>query len=137
MDTASPAFGGLVNYVHLVAEGMDDVDEVDVDVDGELATVVVLVSSRVPTLVDRPLLLTWDEVAGWALRVETSGMGDTTSLAYLGGDILPDPQTVQAFLRDALAGRSPGTFSAPAFRLPNAHDDLETRLTGFLGRARD
>lgn len=137
MDTASPAVGGLVNYVRRVAEDMaDEVDEVDVDVDGGLATVIVLVKSRVPTLADSPLLLTWDEVAGWALRVETSSMGHTTPLAYLGEDILPDPQTVQAFLRDAVHGRNPGTLTATAFRLPNAGDDLETRLAQFLDHER-
>ncbi|SFT09463.1 hypothetical protein SAMN05660874_05661 [Saccharopolyspora flava] len=114
----------------------DEVDEVDVDVDGGLATVIVLVKSRVPTLADSPLLLTWDEVAGWALRVETSSMGHTTPLAYLGEDILPDPQTVQAFLRDAVHGRNPGTLTATAFRLPNAGDDLETRLAQFLDHER-
>ncbi|MEV4732396.1 DUF6292 family protein [Saccharopolyspora sp. NPDC049426] len=138
MDTASPAVGGLVNYVRCVAEDLaDEIDEIDVDVDGGLATVLILMNTRVPTLMDSPLLLTWDEVSGWALRVETDGTGDTTPLEFLGEEILPNPQVVQAFLRDAIRGRSPGTLTAPTFRLPNASDDLEMRLVRFLDHGKE
>ncbi|MGW1681108.1 DUF6292 family protein [Saccharopolyspora sp. NPDC002376] len=132
MDTRSPAASGLVDYIRSVADVLgDDVAEVDVDFDDGLATAIILVCSRVPTLLDYPLLLTWDEVSGWALRVETDGTGDTTALQFLGGDILPHPSAVRKFLGDAVRGRSPGLVLPPAFRMPNAGDELEHRLAHF------
>ncbi|MDA3645715.1 DUF6292 family protein [Saccharopolyspora indica] len=134
MDTRSPAASGLVDYIRSVADALgDDVTEVDVDFDDGLATAIILVRSHVPTLLELPLLLTWDEVSGWALRVETDGTGDTTALEFLGGDILPHPQVVREFLGDAVCGRSPGLVLPPAFRTPNAGDELEHRLAQFRG----
>ncbi|GAA0530976.1 hypothetical protein GCM10011581_28220 [Saccharopolyspora subtropica] len=131
MDTTGQAVGGLVKYVRAVADDLgDEVSEVDVDVGG-LATAIILVRSHVPTLVEFPLLLTWDEVSGWALRIETDGRGDTTPVVFMGGDILPEPESVQRFLRAATTGEHPGTPLPPAFRLPNAPDDLERRLAHF------
>lgn len=132
MDTRSPAASGLVDYIRSVADALgDDVTEVDVDFDDGLATAIILVRSHVPTLLEFPLLLTWDEVSGWALRVETDGTGDTTALEFLGGDILPGPQVVREFLGEAVCGRSPGLVLPPAFRTPNAGDELEHRLAQF------
>lgn len=128
MDMTTSAVSGLVNYVRSVTAGIEEeVGAIDLEVD-ELATVIILVNSRVPTLVELPLLLTWDEVSGWALRVGTDDDGDTTPLAYLGEDVLPPPRTVQEFLRDAVRGESPGRVMSPAFRAPNAPDGLEQRL---------
>ncbi|WP_223838475.1 DUF6292 family protein [Saccharopolyspora pogona] len=132
MDMTSPAAGGLINYVRTVAGDLgDDVYEVDVDLESGLATAIILVHSKVPTLVDFPLLLTWDEVSGWALRVETDGRGDTTAIEFMGEDILPDPGLVRHFLREAISGRNPGMVQPPSFRMPNAGDDLEDRLARF------
>ncbi|MFB9568788.1 DUF6292 family protein [Saccharopolyspora hordei] len=130
----SRAVGGLVNYVRSVSGGLgSEVCDIDVDVDSGLATVLVEVRSRVPALPEYPLLLTWDEVSGWALRVLTDDAGETVSLEFLGESILPAPETVQEFLLDAIRGRSPGTLAPPAFRLPNADDGLENRLARFDG----
>ncbi|RKT89135.1 hypothetical protein SAMN05421805_12812 [Saccharopolyspora antimicrobica] len=132
METTSRAVGGLVNYVRSVAGDLgDEIAEIDVDVDGGLATVIIQLHSHVPTLIGFPLLLTWDEVSGWALRVEAGGAGRTVSLEFLGENILPPPEAVREFLRDAIRGRNPGTPVAPAFRLPNSDDGLESRLARF------
>jgi hypothetical protein len=132
MDMTSPAAGGLINYVRTVAGDLgDDVYEVDVDLESGLATAIILVHSKVPTLVDCPLLLTWDEVSGWALRVETDGWGDTTAIEFMGEDILPEPGLVRNFLQEAVDGHNPGMLQPPSFRLPNAGDDLEDRLARF------
>lgn len=125
------AVSGLVTYVRSVTGGLEEFSTVDFDVDDAPVTVLVLLNRRVPTLPEFPLLLTWDEVSGWALRVETDGEGDTTPVSFLGEEVLPDPRAVQEFLRAAVRGDSPGTVEAPAFRLPNAQDDLEWRLERF------
>ncbi|MGI8312677.1 DUF6292 family protein [Saccharopolyspora hattusasensis] len=132
MDTTSRAADGLVTYVRSVADDLGgDVFEIDINLDRELATAIVLVNSHVPTLAEFPLLLTWDEVSGWGLRIETDGQGDTAVLEFMGEDILPDPARVEQFLLEATNGQNPGMVAAPAFRFPNAQDDLERRLAEF------
>ncbi|GAA2361381.1 DUF6292 family protein [Saccharopolyspora halophila] len=134
MDMTLSVVNGLVNYVRSVTAGMEEeMGVVDLEVGDELTTVIILVKSRVPALAELPLLLTWDEVSGWALRVGTGDDGDTTPLAYLGEDVLPHPRTVQEFLREALRGASPGRVTSPAFRVPNARDGLEQRLERLPG----
>ncbi|SFS90773.1 DUF6292 family protein [Saccharopolyspora flava] len=131
MGMTTAAVSGLVTYVRSVTSGLGEFTTVDFEVEESPATVLILLSSRVPTLPDCPLLLTWDEVSGWALRVETDGEGETTPVSYLGEDVLPRPTTVQQFLRAALRGESPGSIQPHAFRRPNAPDDLENRLEHF------
>lgn len=134
MDATISVINGLVNYVRSVTAGMEEeMGGVDLEVGDELTTVIILLKSRVPTLAELPLLLTWDEVSGWALRVGTGDDGDTTPLAYSGEDVLPHPRSVQQFLREALRGASPGRVLSPAFRVPNAGDGLEQRLERLLG----
>lgn len=132
MDPTSRAADGLVNYINRVTDHLgSDVYEVDIDVEDVLATAIILVRPRVPTLVELPLLLTWDEVNGWALRVEI-GDGDTTVLGYLGEDILPDAGLVEGFLAAAASGDHPGTVFPPGFRQPERNDDLEVRLAQLV-----
>lgn len=133
MDMTASVISGLVNYVGRVTDGMeDDVEAVDLAVEDGLATVILLMGSRVPTLTELPLLLTWDEVSGWALRVETDGEGSTTALAHLEEDVLPNPRVVRRFLRDAIGGAHPGSPTAQAFRLPDDGDGLESRIKRFI-----
>ncbi|GAA2785273.1 DUF6292 family protein [Saccharopolyspora taberi] len=135
MDARSHAAEGLRNYVREVSAGLgDDVDVVDLDLAPGPATAIILVRSVLPTLPALPVLLTWDEINGWALRVEIDGDGDTTAVAYLGGDILPEPGEVHRFLHEAVRGAHPGAVSPPLFRHADADDDLERRLTGFHAR---
>lgn len=132
MEPMSRAAGGLTNYIRAVADRLgSDVYEVDIDVEAGLATVIILVHPRIPTLVEQPVLLTWDEVNGWALRVEVDGDGDTTVLGYLGSDILPAPEGVGGFLEAAIAGNHPGTMLPPGFRQPDNDDELAHRLARF------
>ena len=136
MDARSHAAGGLHKYVQEVSDCLDDeVDVVDLDVAPGPATAIILVRSVLPTLPAQPVLLTWDEINGWALRVEIDGDGDTTAVAYLGGDdILPPPRLVRTFLQEAARGGHPGVMTPPLFRHADADDDLEQRLTGFDAR---
>lgn len=132
MDARSRAACGLVNYVHEVAGVLDDdVVEVDVDVEEGPATAIIILRSRMPTFAEFPLLLTWDEISGWAVRVEISGDGDTTPLSYLGEEILPPPVRVRRYLWDSLVGRYPGTLRPRPLRHLDAADDLEHRLARF------
>lgn len=89
MEMTISVISGLVNYVGRVTDGIEDVEAIDLAVEDGLATVIISMGSRLPTLTELPLLLTWDEISGWALRVETDGEGSTTSLAHLEEDVLP------------------------------------------------
>ncbi|QUH00652.1 hypothetical protein HUO13_07355 [Saccharopolyspora erythraea] len=134
MDVSGSALDGLVNYVEAVVGRLGgDVEGAEVDVDGGFATAIIAVRSRVPTLPGCRVLLTWDEINGWALRVVTSEDDDTVVVSYLGEDILPKPHTVDRYLREAEDGESPGALVPPDFRRPNADDGLERRLVRFGG----
>ncbi|GAA4866279.1 MULTISPECIES: DUF6292 family protein [Saccharopolyspora] len=129
---AQRATGGLRTYIHVVSSALGGaVDVVDIDASKGPATAIILLHSTIPTLPELPLLLTWDEINGWALRVKISDDGDTTALGYLGDEILPDPAVVRTFLTEAVDGGNPGVIMPPGFRTPGADDDLEHRLAHF------
>jgi hypothetical protein len=68
------------------------------------------------------LALVWDEVHGWAAAIED---GTTTVLAYLGGEVLPEPRAVVRFLAAVRAGDpDAGTPDAPVLREAGDHEDL-------------
>lgn len=123
---------GLVKYVLAVANRLGgDVVAVDIGLDEGVATAFIMVRSYIPTLIGWRLVLSWDEANGWALRIVVNEDGDSTALAYLGGEILPKPKDVQQFVEDANRGQNPGSITAPAFRHPEERDDLEQRLAHF------
>ena len=97
-DPTSRAASGLTSYVRTVAKGMrEDVLAIDCDTGEAPATALILVRSPLPTLPDHTLLLAWDEVNGWALRIKVDGDGDTAPIAYYGNEVLPDPAEVKDF----------------------------------------
>lgn len=131
-DPNDQAATGLKMYIHEIAKELgNETWGTECDVDFKPAMAVIFLRSSVPTLPDRELLLTWDEVNGWAIRVTLDDTGDTTALAYLHHDILATPVEVRTFLRDAKSGRNPGRLSPPYFRVGTVDDDLEARLAQF------
>lgn len=132
-DSTNRAVTGLGHYVETVAECLgDEVLTIDYEANRELAIAIITVTSRLPTIVERPLLLTWDEVNGWALRLQLDEDGATIALSYLGHDVLPQPEEVHHFLENAARGSHPGIISPPGFRQPNEQDNLEPRLARFF-----
>lgn len=122
-----------MNYVQAVSSSLETgVDGVEIVVEETLTSAVMLLHARIPTLVEWPLLLTWDEVNGWSLSVRTEK--EAVVIGYLGGDVLPDPCLVQKFCEEAESGQHPGVIAPPSFRSPNENDDLEQRLAHFGGR---
>ncbi len=70
------------------------------------------------------LALVWDEVHGWAVALEDSG-GDAVVLAYLGGEVLPEPRAVVRFLAAVRAGDpAAGLLDAPVLRAAGHHEEL-------------
>lgn len=70
------------------------------------------------------LALVWDEVRGWAAALEDTG-GDAVVLAYLGGEVLPEPRAVVRFLADVRADDpAAGLLEAPVLREAGHHEEL-------------
>lgn len=131
-NPTSRAASGLTSYVRTVAKGLrKDVLAIDCDTAEAPATALILVRSHLPTLPDRTLLLAWDEVNGWALRVKIDADGDTVPISYFGNEVLPEPAEVKDFYDAAVAGHHPGIVFPPWFRSPWDSDDLEHRLARF------
>ncbi|MDR7300214.1 DUF6292 family protein [Haloactinomyces albus] len=132
-DPTNRVASGLGHYVETVARYLgDEVLTIDYEANEDLALAIIMVASRLPTIAERPLLLSWDEVNGWALRLQLDDNGETIALAYLGQEVLPGPDDVQRFLESATLGSHPGTISPPGFRHPNDRDSLELRLARFV-----
>jgi hypothetical protein len=71
------------------------------------------------------LALVWDEVHGWAAAIEDATGEAATVLAYLRGEVLPDPRAVVRFLA-AVRADDPdaGTLEAPVLREAGDHERL-------------
>jgi hypothetical protein len=86
---------------------------------------------RLARFPDHETALLWDERDGWAAAVESSTGEDVVVLAYLGGDVLPKPAAVAAFVREVYADGDAGQLAAPGFRRPGARDGFEERLAAY------
>ncbi|MEA5367031.1 DUF6292 family protein [Amycolatopsis sp., V23-08] len=70
------------------------------------------------------LALVWDEAHGWAAALEDTGR-EAVVLAYLGGEVLPEPRAVVRFLAAVRAGDpEAGTLEAPVLREAGRHEEL-------------
>ena len=131
-DHVGTSANGLEGYIAAVIDVLGEVVvTADCEADTELATAIIIVTSRIPSLPDNELLLSWDEINGWALRVKIDDDGDTIAFAYAAREILPSPADVQLFLTDAVHGKHPGSLAAPNFRSPHDDDGLRQRLLQF------
>lgn len=131
-DHIGTAANGLEGYIAAVIDQLGEVVvAADCEADHELATAIIILTCRIPAIPECELLLSWDEINGWALRVKVDEDGDTTAFAYAAREVLPPPRDVQRFLSDAVRGEHPGSVAAPNFRSPQDDDDLERRLLEF------
>jgi hypothetical protein len=68
------------------------------------ASAYVALDVRAARFPDRELALLWDERHGWSAAVETYSGEDLVVLTYRGGDLVPGPADVAAFVAAVLAG---------------------------------
>jgi hypothetical protein len=85
---------------------------------------------HLPQFPGQHLGLIWNEQHGWAIITETEE-NTTTGCSYLGGEVLPPPEQVAAFVTVLLTGRPYGFSEPPRLRAPGADDDLPDRLTSY------
>lgn len=94
---------------------------------GAPATAYIALEERLPSFPDRDLALLWEDTQGWAAAVETHSGEDVIVVSYLGGEVVPPPKEVVAFLRALLADEHPGRIEPPHFeRRPDLIDLLAT-----------
>jgi len=92
----------------------------------------IAVSTRAAHLQDCDMALLWDERIGWWVVTEPTE-GDLVAVAALGGDILPTPEVVAAFLESVVA-------DVPMTPMRDGSDttgDLHHRLRRFATPARN
>lgn len=127
-----PVTTGLFSYIGTVAGRIGSgAVATTCDITPAMATAAVQLRAVLPMFPELPLLLTWDEVDGWALRIGTDEEGTTVAVCYLGSDILPDPSEVETFVCRAVHDELPGTLTPPSFRVPNEDDRLSERVAAF------
>jgi hypothetical protein len=130
-DLHGEATHGLGGYVHAVARAVGVSPEATSYEVSDTATAYLGLHRRAPNYPDRDLMLVWGERDGWVVAVETGPVEGPIVLAYLGGDVLPDPAAVARFVGDLVAGRAPGQPMAPGFRQPGDRDGLAERLARY------
>ncbi|SFW83385.1 DUF6292 family protein [Amycolatopsis australiensis] len=126
-DTEFSFERGLRGYVAAVARAVGvGLESCTLDA-GTPAAAYIALDWRLTRFPGHDLALVWDEVHGWAAAIEdTAG---ATALAYLGGEVLPEPRAVVRFLA-AVRADDPdaGSLEAPVLRAPGDHEELLTVL---------
>jgi hypothetical protein len=119
---------GLRHYVLAVADGLEVRPEAVSHVPRPRAGAYLALQARLSDFAGREVAVVWDAHHGWGLGVETSSGEDLIMLAYLGEDVLPDPDEVVAFVRMLLRGRRTGQLKPPIVR----PCDLRARLASYV-----
>jgi Family of unknown function (DUF6292) len=119
---------GLRGYVQAVAGGLGVGPEDVCQRSHPVASAYLALRERLPGFARRDVAAVWDARHGWALGVETSSGEDLIMAAYLGEDLLPEPDEVVMFVKKLLAGQRPGQLKPPIVR----SCDLSERLTGYV-----
>ncbi|WP_158839314.1 DUF6292 family protein [Saccharothrix deserti] len=131
LDYGDAPARGLQRYVRAVAAELGLDGECASADPGPPASAYLAVDGHLPSFPDRDLALMWDEEYGWAAAVETRSDEPPVVIAYLGGDVLPAPGTVAAFLTALLRGEHPGDPRPIRLRAYGAPDDLMDRLSAY------
>jgi hypothetical protein len=106
VDTPESFARGLRGYVDEVARAVGvGLESCAID-PYPPASVYVALDTKLAGFPGRDLALLWDERFGWSAAVETHSGEDLIVIAYRGGELLPDPSDVAAFVA-ALADSQP------------------------------
>ncbi|HWN36009.1 MAG TPA: DUF6292 family protein [Pseudonocardia sp.] len=119
---------GLRHYVRAVADGLEVRPGAVCHVPRPRAGAYLALPARLPDFAGREVAVVWDAHHGWGLGVETSSGEDLIMLAYLGEDVLPEPDEVVVFVRTLLRGQRSGQLKPPIVR----PCDLRARLASYV-----
>lgn len=116
---------GLHHYIAQTANAMGTGSEAAWSEWADAPSAYIALESRLPDHPDRDAALIWAAEQGWAVAVETGCGEDLLITASLGGDVLPPPATVAAFVRAVMTGRHTDTRVPPSTAV---RADLTRRL---------
>ncbi|PXY24543.1 hypothetical protein BA062_27435 [Prauserella flavalba] len=97
----------------------------------DTATAYVALTRRSARWPGQDLMLLWSELRGWSLSVETRPAEPSVVLAGLGGDLVPAPRVVAAFVGDVLAGRRAEPVR-PVVPMPRNRAELAARMREYV-----
>ncbi|HEX3592008.1 MAG TPA: DUF6292 family protein [Pseudonocardiaceae bacterium] len=104
---------GLRDYVALVAASLGiGLESCSIDQHPPMSAYVALDLALVG-YPRREVALLWDERHGWSACAETHSGEDLIVVRYRGGDVLPPPTAVQAFVEALVAGLPVGQIGPP------------------------
>jgi hypothetical protein len=120
---------GLRGYLAAVATGLGvGLESCAIDSLSPAAAYIAL-DGRVRRFPERDLALLWEERLGWSVAVETPSDGDLIVLTYHGGDLVPPPSEIGAFVAAVRSGdQSMGQPNPPSPTVPVARQELTLRL---------
>ncbi|HET9141089.1 DUF6292 family protein [Actinophytocola sp.] len=134
LEFESAAARGLHGYVSLVAAALGLSGPGWTVQPEPPASAYLAVDLRHPHYPGWDTALLWHELCGWSLAVEPRATGDLRVVAYLGGDVLPDPDLVAAFaVRETSVARTerPAGRPDPPRLRDGGPDDLADRLASY------
>ncbi|MGA6162125.1 DUF6292 family protein [Amycolatopsis magusensis] len=116
---------GLRGYLEAVTSALGiGLESCTVDLDTPVSAYIAI-DWRLGRFPGRDVALIWDEQHGWAVTIEAGCGEDVIVLAYLGGEVLPDPRAVVRFLAALRADdHSLGQPDPPGLRVPGRHHEL-------------
>jgi hypothetical protein len=120
---------GLRGYLAAVATGLGvGLESCAIDPLSPAAAYVAL-DGRVRRFPERDLALLWEEHFGWSAAVEMPAGGDLIVLTYHGGDLVPPPSEIGAFVAAVRADdHSMGQPKPPTPAVPVPRHELTLRL---------
>jgi hypothetical protein len=120
---------GLRGYLAAVATGLGvGLESCAIDSLSPAAAYVAL-DGRVRRFPERDLALLWEERFGWSAAVEVPSDRDLIVLTYHGGDLIPPPSEIGAFVAAVRSGdHSMGQPNPPSPTVPVARQELTLRL---------
>lgn len=121
---------GLHHYIAQTADALGTGPEAAWSEWADAPSAYIALEGRLPGHPDRDAALIWAAEQGWSVAVETGCGEDLLITASLGGDVLPPPETVAAFVRAVLTGRHSDTRGRPSAAV---RADLTRRLVDWAG----
>lgn len=129
-----PAERGLRCYVHRVASGLGLGPESTYCELAPPASAYLALEDRLADWPDRDTAVVWDDQRGWAVGVETASGEDLLVVAWYGPDLVPAPEEVVRFVKNALTGHYPSPARPPCLARTSG-DALSAHLADYWSRA--
>jgi hypothetical protein len=112
-DNTSPLSRGLAGYLRAVAGALGVPPEGVTFEISDTVTAYLALTRRWPERPGQDLMVVWTEVDGWSVSVETDpGEAPVVVARWAGTDLVPEPDAVARFVREAV-GRSLAAKNAP------------------------